>query len=404
MVRVGRCEEVTDGMGQDDADRPVRRARAAALLALTPAPLTTAIMPGIGLGRETDPMRLILAAVGIAAVVIMQSVALYRSLGRPRFQDGGAARRPSWTELAFGLAVLASIPLVAPLAIDRWDSWAWLGGSVAGSLPLLFRRAPVLIAGWVALLVVVLVVGIRVGDPLGYGLTAVSIGVTVAFMCGLPLALWRVVGDLRAGREAQARLAVAEERLRFARDIHDVVGHTLSVIALKAELVERLQQVDPVRSGTEAGELRRLTADALVQLRSTVDGYRGVDLEQQLASVRDALDTAGIAHRVELAARPPNAALSRLLAIALREATTNVLRHAGATDCVITLVRAGDSLRLRVDNDVAPQVEPSIRAGTGLAGLRERFAEVGGEIRAGRAGDRFVFEALVPASVPAEPA
>ncbi len=199
-------------------------------------------------------------------------------------------------------------------------------------------------------------------------------------MCGLPITLWRVVGDLRTGREARARLAVAEERLRFARDIHDVVGHTLSVIAVKAELVERLHQVDPQRAGTEAGELRRLTADALVQLRSTVDGYRGVDLDQQLAAVRDALDTAGIAYRIDLAARPDTTATSRLLAIALREATTNVLRHGGAKDCVITVDRVGESLRLRVINDVSATEQPSTRVGTGLTGMRERFAEVGGAI------------------------
>jgi two-component system sensor histidine kinase DesK len=248
----------------------------------------------------------------------------------------------------------------------------------------------------------VLVIGTQAGDPLNYGLVAVSIGLTVAFMCGLPITLWRVVGDLRAGREARARLAVAEERLRFARDIHDVVGHTLSVIAVKAELVERLHRIDPERSGSEAGELRRLTADALVQLRSTVDGYRGVELDQQLAAVRDALDTAGIAVRIDVAARPESTALSRLLAIALREATTNVLRHGNATDCVITVDRAGDTLRLRVINDVSATAEPSARAGSGLAGMRERFAEVGGEIRAGREGDRFVFEATVPAVVPSE--
>ncbi len=145
-------------MGQDDADRPVRRARAVALLALVPAPATTAVMPAIGLGRETDPSRAILAAIGIAAVVITQSLALYRSVsGRPDHDLFGSGRGPRWTDLAFGLAVIASIPLVAPLALDRWSTWAWLGGSVAGSLPLLYRRAGVLIAGWVALLVVVLV-------------------------------------------------------------------------------------------------------------------------------------------------------------------------------------------------------------------------------------------------------
>lgn len=387
-------------MGYDDADGPVRRARVVALIALLAAPATTAIMPGIALAREPEPAQGVLGAIGIALVTGCLAAALYRSLLQDAVAAGGPVR-PAPTDLALGLAVLVSIPLVAPLGHENWATWAWLGGSVAGSLPLLYRRPVVLIGGWLALLVAVLAIGAWAGDPLEYGLTAVSVAATVAFMCGLPYALWRLVGDLRAGREARARLAVAEERLRFARDIHDLVGHSLSVIALKAELVERLQQADPELAAAEAGRLRGVTADALVQLRSTVDGYRGLDLDQQAAAVAEALDSAGITYRMDLGARPGSAAVSRLLAIALREATTNVLRHGNGSDCVITLDRTGGELRLRVINDAA---EPrpgngragTVRVGTGIVGLRERFAELGGAVRGGREGGRFVFEARVP--------
>ncbi|MFC7622205.1 sensor histidine kinase [Microlunatus sp. GCM10028923] len=382
-------------MGYDDADRPVRRARAVALVALLAAPASTAIMPGLALARDPGPGRAIPGAIGIALVTVALAAALYRSLMQDEVAAGGAVR-PAPTDVALWLALLASIPLAAPLGGADWSTWAWLGGSVGGALPLIYRRPVVLIGGWLALLVAVLAVGSWVGDPLGYGLTAISVGGTVAFMCGLPYALWRLVGELRAGREARARLAVAEERLRFARDIHDLVGHSLSVIALKAELVERLQPNDPGRAAAEAGQLRGLTADALVQLRSTVDGYRGIDLDQQAVAVGEALASAGIPYRMELAARPDSAAVSRLLAIALREASTNVLRHGRGTECVITLDRAGRDLRLRVVNDAAEFPAESGRAGTGLAGMRERFAEFGGSVRAGRDGERFVFEATVP--------
>lgn len=382
-------------MGYDDADRPVRRARAVALVALLAAPATTAIMPGIALTLEPDPVRGVLGALSIILVTAALAAGLYRSLMRDAAATAGPPR-PAVTDVALAVALLISIPLVAPLASAEWSTWAWLGGTVGGSLPLLYRRPVVLIGGWLALLVAVLAVGSWAGDPLGYGLTALSVGATVAFMCGLPYALWRLVGELRAGREARARLAVAEERLRFARDIHDLVGHSLSVIALKAELVERLQQNDPDRAAAEAGQLRGLTADALVQLRSTVDGYRGIDLDQQAAAVGEAFASAGIPYRMELGARPDSAAVSRLLAIALREATTNVLRHGHGSECVITLDRSGPDLRLRVINQAGAARPGGGRTGTGLAGMRERFAEVGGSVRAGREGDRFVFEARVP--------
>lgn len=389
-------------MRDGDADRPVRRARVVTLVAVAPAPLTTAIMPGIALTWEAPILRAILGGIGIAIVVITQSIVLYRSL-RHETGAGPPPFRANLPDLSYGLAVIASIPLVAPLAADQWATWAWLGGSVAGSLPLRYRHPAVLATGWVALLVVVLVVGIQYEDPLGYGLTALSVGISVAAVCGLPIALWRLFGDLRTGRDAQARLAVAEERLRFARDIHDLVGHTLSIIALKAELVERLHRADPDRAAAEAGQLRGLTSEALVQLRSTVDGYREIDLDQQLTSVRDALDAAGIAYRIDIADRPDSTAIGHLLGLAVREATTNVLRHAGTGDCTITLEQTADSYRLRVINDLPAQAGPaSTRVGTGLTGMRERFAAAGGNLRAGPDGDRFVFEAQVPIAVPQE--
>jgi len=382
----------------DDAERPVRRARLVVAAAVLAAPLTTAVLPGIGVARETDPGRIVLGVIGVALVVITQCVVLLATLYRePDPSRSRRPARPTLPDLLLIGAVIVSVPLVAPVAEGSWATWAWLGGSVAGSLQLVHRRAVVLIIGWVLLIATAVLIGTVHGDPIKAGLTALAAGVMVAGACILPMILWRLVGELRAGRDARARLAVAEERLRFARDVHDLVGHTLSVIAVKAELVERLQPVDPDRAAAEAGQVRRLTSDALVQLRSTVDGYRGMDLDQQAAAVGEALDSAGIPYRMDLTERPGSAAVSRLLALALREATTNVLRH-GGRDCVITLDRQGGWLRLRVINRV-PEPAPAAgsRPGTGLAGMRERFAEVGGTVHAGREGDRFVFQATLPA-------
>ncbi|GAB3935913.1 hypothetical protein GCM10027614_11570 [Micromonospora vulcania] len=119
----------------------------------------------------------------------------------------------------------------------------------------------------------------------------------VAAVNGFQVWFWDLLLEARQGQAARARLAAAEERLRFARDVHDVLGHSLTVIALKAELAARLAPVDPERAGREATEVQRLASSALDEVRATVHGYRAVDLGEQLTAVAGVLRSCGCAAR-----------------------------------------------------------------------------------------------------------
>ena len=119
-------------------------------------------------------------------------------------------------------------------------------------------------------------------------------GLGIAAVNGFQVWFWDLLVEARQGQAARARLAAAEERLRFARDVHDLLGHDLTVIALKAELAARLAPVDPARAGREAAEVQRLAASALHRVREAVHGYRAVDLAEQLAAVAEVLRSCGV--------------------------------------------------------------------------------------------------------------
>ncbi|MFI0422167.1 sensor histidine kinase [Spongiactinospora sp. 9N601] len=202
---------------------------------------------------------------------------------------------------------------------------------------------------------------------------------------------WYVLADAIAGKEAQTRLAVTEERLRFSRDLHDLVGHSLSAIAVKSEVALKLAHADLDRAVAEMGEVRHLAKESLHEIRTAVRGYRTVDLPAELSSVRAVLVAAGI--RCEVRA-PAESALpgqvSTLLAWVVREGTTNVLRHSSATFCRIDVEPDGGRVRLRMTNDgvrpVAgerPGEDRPAGDGSGLAGLADRVAAHGGTLCAG---------------------
>jgi two-component system sensor histidine kinase DesK len=202
-----------------------------------------------------------------------------------------------------------------------------------------------------------------------------------------------------------ARLAVAEERLRFARDLHDLVGHSLSVIALKAELAERLLQRDPARAAEHVTDVKDVARTALGEVREAVSGYRQPTLVDELAGARMALRAAGIdaelqGSEVEL---PPD--VEALLAWTVREGTTNIIRHSGARSCRIA-VRPGLAMAsAEVVDDGAGAVfgdDGEKPSGNGLAGLRERAAQLAGRVEAGAAPEGgFRLRVTVPLQRPA---
>ena len=208
--------------------------------------------------------------------------------------------------------------------------------------------------------------------------------------------------ELAAAREELARNAVAEERLRFARDLHDLLGHSLSLIALKSELAGRLAEADPARARTEMADVEGVARRALAEVRDAVSGYRQVSCAQALAEARSALSGAGIA--VRLPSRVPTlpGPVDAALGWVVREATTNVLRHSGARTVTVTLTDDGAEATLTVADDgrgPAGDTEP----GSGLAGLAERVGKLGGALTggAGRDGGYELRAALPLAAVPA---
>lgn len=223
-------------------------------------------------------------------------------------------------------------------------------------------------------------------------LNLVSMFIWTAVLCGLMLALrwvWRLTLEFEAGQEARARLAVSEERLRFARDLHDLLGHRLSVIALKSELSTKIAARDPDAAASEMRDVRGLAKDALKEVRAAVRGYRTLDLDEELAGARAVLEAAGIRCAVEADTTHLSDEARTMLAWTLREGVTNTLKHSTATFCAIT-VRDGV---LEIRNDGAAEAQDP--TGTGLHGLRERADAVGGSVTTTTGNGEFLLRAAV---------
>lgn len=200
--------------------------------------------------------------------------------------------------------------------------------------------------------------------------------------------------ELEWARIDTARLAVAEERLRFSRDLHDVFGRTLSTVALKAELAAEQARRGRPESVATMREVQSIATDALEEVREVVRGYRQTDLADEMAGARSLLEASGIeVTTVTEGSGVLPAPVARAFAWVVREGTTNVLRHADAGRVRIALSSEPGRARLVLDND---HPHPATgQAGSGLAGLRERLAEVGGRLQIDHDTDRFTLTAEV---------
>jgi two-component system sensor histidine kinase DesK len=211
----------------------------------------------------------------------------------------------------------------------------------------------------------------------------VVLGAVVAFR----VSAWTlgVVWELDRARRVEADLAVAEERLRFARDLHDVLGRTLSVVAIKAELAAQLAKRGRPEAVGEMLAVRAIAQESLLDLRAVVGAYRAADLDAELAGARALLASAGIACRVIGDASTVGPAAQAVLGWVVREGVTNVLRHSEARTCVIALRTAPDgAATLTLDNDGAHAGTGTVVAGSGLTGLTERVTAAGGTVAATR--------------------
>jgi two-component system, NarL family, sensor histidine kinase DesK len=215
-----------------------------------------------------------------------------------------------------------------------------------------------------------------------------------------------LVSKLRETRAELARMAVADERLRIARDLHDLLGHSLSLITLKAELAGRLLDADPERAAREIADLESVARRSLGEVRAAVTSYRQPRLAAELAAARHMFAAAGMdcqVHAPESIELPP--AADALLAWTVREGTTNVVRHSGARTVTITVTVTADEASAEIaDDGVGPawgtDPRPGEHHGSGLSGLTERARGAGAEISTGEGpgGKGFRLQVRVPAA------
>ena len=303
------------------------------------------ILPRMANGRRTECFAL-LAAVAVLAVAL------------------GAALGHEWLGLLVYLSVAAALTLPTRVAL------AAVVGATVAALATVGGFEPVVL------------------QTLLFGLLLIAVR-----------RLMELVSELEATRDQVTALAVSEERLRLARDLHDLLGRNLSVIALKSELARKLLRRDPAAAESEVRDVESVARESLQEARAAVLGLRRASLANEIEQARDALTAAGIEVTVQFG-DPLPAAVEAPLAFAVREATTNVLRHSRARRCDIALRSAGDRAVLEVrDDGIGDSDSPG--PASGLGGLGERMAEVGGSLQAGPApGGGFALVAAVPVPQP----
>ncbi|MGW0467550.1 sensor histidine kinase [Streptomyces sp. NPDC003027] len=325
------------------------------------------------LDRRERPVRLAVALVALTAAGALTLIAL-RATGT--LADGAIAASVVTGTVTFSLGSLVlcmnrvrHMLYVAPLAAFA------TGGAVAA-------------------------MGVGLGEALGYAVGILLAGGGLVAACGFSGWLMRMVWELERSKELKARLAVAEERLRFGRDLHDVMGRNLSVIALKSELAVQLARRGRPEAVDQMIEVQRIAQESQREVRDVVRGYREADLRVELEGARGVLTAAGITCAMDSTDLELPSDVRSALGWVVREATTNVLRHGDPSRCVISLRGKDGAVLLTVENDGVREVPGARAGGSGLAGLRERLSAVAGTLEAGPAGGgTFRVTARVPLPV-----
>ncbi|GGR58835.1 two-component sensor histidine kinase [Deinococcus seoulensis] len=296
------------------------------------------------------------------------------------FRSPGRATRWALAGWAYALVAYA---LLFPVSSGGATAFLIYGGSVIG------YQGRVSAALWLAFLNVAVMAlpfwnGQYTTSDLGW--LAPNMLFTLVAAYANHASFRRNVADARLSevQAEQERLAADAERERIARDLHDLLGHTLSVIVLKSELAGKLAERDPARAAGEIREVERIGREALAEVRAAVSGYRGSGVNAELARAKVALDTAGVRLHVTgpLPALPPRT--EQAAAMLLREAVTNVVRHARAREVQVSLTPHERGWQLVVRDDGVGGTHPE---GSGLTGMRERLRAIGGTLRRdGRGG------------------
>lgn len=366
------------------------------------------------LAQSSDPLpsQLALGALAVAALVHLGLAFVTVHVGFDRPLMTRARLHPAVLALLVTTAVVVGLALVVLPGVPAdggWDARSLMigacGAATFGALAIGFPFRLLLTSGLVVPALVLVARALDGSlDADGTVLAVFLYGVTMFWAGTVRVSMWvlEVVRELEQSREVAGRLAVAEERLRISRDMHDVVGRALSAVAVKSDLSAALARRGDPRAAEEMDEVRTLAQESLREVRGVVAGYRSTDLATELAGARSVLRAAGIAVRVVGEVPPLAGAQQEALAWVVREAVTNVVRHSRAGECRLELDEDGATTVLRIVNDGVEADRGAGSAGlgepggTGLAGLRERLAAVGGTLDATLHGDRFTVVARVP--------
>jgi two-component system sensor histidine kinase DesK len=321
---------------------------------------------------------------GLAALAVFVPVYLYGLAHIPEFHIQ-RRRLAAW---GYIVALLACFAVIVPGAGDQSTTClVFITALAVAILPKL--------DAWVVVIVMftaITVAAYTVEDWSAHG-NNLAVVLAAAAVWSFRLA-WQRQAKLMAAEQDLSELAVQEERARIARDLHDILGHSLTVISVKAELAERLFDDDPERARAELVDLQRLSRDALADVRSTAQGIRGISLPGEIASARMALESAGIEPLLPTVADEVPSRWRELFAWTLREGVTNVIRHSEASRCEVEL----EADRIRVTDDGrGPCADDD--GGNGLEGLRQRARLAGATVTTSPGpGDRgFSLTVSVPA-------
>lgn len=291
--------------------------------------------------------------------------------------------------LVTGIGIIAAVPVLQNLVLLRWPRGVRLRVVVAVTL--------LLVALWI--------VDTRLtfphlsGDEATVWWVLGLLTVSIPPMTVLSLWWWDVLASLNRARAAEARLGATQERLRVARDVHDLQGHHLQVIALQLELAERLMRQDPSASLAHL-QAARASVDAARQgTRDLATRFRSVPLGDEVANAVDLLRAAGATAKASV---DPDAehAPADVLGPVIRETTTNALRHGSGRRARLTLAREGQAWRYEISNDCSESERQDGQDGSGLEGIGRRVSEVGGSIEARRERGEFTVVVTVPGGGP----
>ncbi|MFD4640538.1 sensor histidine kinase [Lentzea sp. NPDC058436] len=337
---------------------------------------------------EYDQVGAFGAAAALVGIVGTAVLALVLGLG--------SHHHDRFTPRAGALLAAMAVCVYAPQLVYS-DPYLAVPGFLAGSAALVLPRR----AGAVAFFAVVIGQGVIYG-VLGSHPVAVGYGLMATVNHGLVLyALARLrsmVNELHEAREELATAAVTKERLRFARDLHDLLGYSLSAITLKSELTHRLLTIDPDRARQELSEVLDISRQALADVRSVALSYRELSLDEETQSAQALLSAADIEVTVRIDAcdgLPVDVRVT--LATVLREGVTNLLRHSKAERCEIVLSSSPRLVTMDIINDGIPTMDRNSRDGSGIGNLTIRVGALGGSLDAGPTSDRtFRLHAEIP--------